>query len=104
MGVALFAAVEGRRQLAIPAEAYASNGDDAQTGDTTVKGGRLFPINIAAKPSDKEVLEVSTVIQDGGKEVVRRQPFAHVKMALAANRTAQEDYPKFDPLAIFFTW
>lgn len=103
MGVALFAAMEGRRQLAIPAEAYASTEASANrvSGVVTVKGNRLFPANIAAKPSDREILEVSTMVQEGGKEVVRRQPFAHVKMALAANHTAQEDYPKFNPLALF---
>lgn len=103
MGVALFAAMEGRRQLAIPAEAYASTEASANrvSGVVTVKGNRLFPANIAAKPSDREILEVSTMVQEGGKEVVRRQPFAHVKMALAANHAAQEDYPKFNPLALF---
>src|SRR3546814_7687822 len=30
-----------------------------------------------------------------------RQPFAHVKMNLAANHVAQEEYPSFDPLTIF---
>ena len=43
------------------------------------------------------------MIHDGEKEVVRRQPFAHVKMALAANHATSEDYPRFDPLAIFST-
>ena len=38
---------------------------------------------------------------DGEKEVVRRQPFAHVKMTLAANHQPAEKYPSFDPLAIF---
>ncbi len=103
MGVALSAAMEGRKQLAIPAEAYASVDTDLsqRQGNHIVKGSRLFPANIAAKPSDREVLEVSTILQEGGKEVVRRQPFAHVKMALAANRTVQDDYPPFNPLAIF---
>ncbi|MCO6188217.1 M23 family metallopeptidase [Rhizobium sp. L1K21] len=102
MGVALSAAVEGRRQLAIPAEAYASTeNSNAANAAVTVKGSRLFPANIASKPSDREILEVSTMVQEGGKEVVRRQPFAHVKMSLAANRPVQEDYPKFNPLALF---
>ncbi|MDX3929841.1 MAG: M23 family metallopeptidase [Shinella sp.] len=104
MGVALFAALDGRQQLAIPAEAYAALSPAAQAGkagDTAKRGERIIEPNIVAKPADKKIMEVSTMIHDGEKEVVRRQPFAHVKMALAANHVASEDYPRFDPLAIF---
>ena len=95
---------ESRQQLAIPAEAYAttdSGNHDAE--DQVTRGGRLVPTAIAAKPSDRNILEVSTVVRDGDKEVVRRQPFAHVKIALATKRVATESYPAFDPLAIFST-
>ncbi|MBX4991094.1 M23 family metallopeptidase [Rhizobium binae] len=101
MGVALFAALDGRQQLAIPAEAYASAAAEADQDTAVVRGGRLIAPAIAAKPSDRAIMEVSTVVHDGEKEVVRRQPFAHVKMTLAANHVATEDYPDFDPLAIF---
>ncbi|WP_037072544.1 M23 family metallopeptidase [Rhizobium sp. CF142] len=101
MGVALFAALDGRQQLAIPAEAYASASADAHQDTSVTRGGRLIAPVIAAKPSDRAVMEVSTVVHDGEKEVVRRQPFSHVKMMLAANHVATEDYPDFDPLAIF---
>ncbi|WP_454852046.1 M23 family metallopeptidase [Rhizobium binxianense] len=100
MGVALFAALDGRQQLAIPAEAYATAAD-AHEDTAVTRGGRLIAPAIAAKPSDRAIMEVSTVVHDGEKEVVRRQPFAHVKMMLAANHVATEDYPDFDPLAIF---
>ncbi|MDI7864244.1 M23 family metallopeptidase [Rhizobiaceae bacterium n13] len=107
MGVALFAALDGRQQLAIPAEAYASvaPSNAAQDEDDDVKrGGRLVAANIAAKPTDRSIMEVSTVVHDGEKEVVRRKPFAHVTMALAASHSIQDqEYPAFDPLAIFST-
>ena len=104
MGVALFAALDGRQQLAIPAEAYAmTDTKPVDDDDNVVRGGRLFATAIAAKPVDRQILEVSTVVHDGEKELVRRQPFAHVKMALAANHAAAEDYPAFDPLSIFST-
>jgi len=106
MGVALFAALDGRQQLAIPAEAYASLGAPNQTsknGETAKRGQRVLEPAIVTKPSDKKIMEISTMIHDGEKEVVRRQPFAHVKMALAANHATTEDYPRFDPLAIFST-
>lgn len=102
MGVALTAALDGRRQLAIPAKAYASTAEDGQDVLLVAKrGGRLISTTIAAKPADKQILEVSTMIQQGGKDVVRRQPFEHVKMSLAAAHSTQESYPPFDPLAIF---
>jgi len=101
MGVALFAALDGRQQLAIPAEAYASANSDAHEDTAVTRGGRLIAPAIAAKPSDKAIMEVSTVVHDGDKEVVRRQPFSHVKMRLAANHVATEDYPDFDALSIF---
>lgn len=102
MGVALFAALDGRQQLAIPAEAYALSDARADLDDEDVKrGSRIIGPKIAARPTDKAILEVPTVIKDGEREVVRKQPFSHVKMTLAANYAPQESYPPFDPLAIF---
>lgn len=99
MGVALFAALDGRQQLALPAEASASlPEEDAYTAS---RGKRLLGGNVVAMPTDRKILEVSTVVQEGDKEVVRRRPFAHVKMNLAANHVTSEDYPAFDPLTIF---
>jgi murein DD-endopeptidase MepM/ murein hydrolase activator NlpD len=99
MGVALFAALDGRQQLATPAEASAAIADDDL--DSASRGKRLLASNIVAMPTDRKVLEVSTLVHEGNKEVIRRRPFAHVKMNLAANHVAQEDYPDFNPLTIF---
>lgn len=103
MGVALFAALEGRELLAIPAEAAVA--DDQPIGkdddvDSVQKGGRLVAAVIAAKPTDKLIMDVPTVVAEGEKQVVRKRPFAHVKMALAANYPNEDDYPAFDPLNI----
>ncbi|UHS63913.1 M23 family metallopeptidase [Agrobacterium vaccinii] len=103
MGVALFAALDGRQQLAIPAEAFARADMDHDASETVRRGTRLLAPNIAARPSDRSLMEVSTVIHDGDKEVVRKVPFSHVKIALAANYSNQDDYPPFDPLNIFAT-
>ncbi|MGF9565587.1 M23 family metallopeptidase [Neorhizobium sp. JUb45] len=102
MGVALFAALDGRQQLAIPAEAYASV-PDAHDGDGVTRGKRLLGANIVAMPTDRKVMDVATVVHEGSKEIIRRQPFSHVKMQLAANHVATEDYPSFNPLTIFST-
>ena len=104
MGVALFAALDGRQQLAIPAEAYGALDPSAGGSQPTAaakRGSRILTPSIVAKPSDRTIMEVSTMTHDGEKEVVRRQPFAHVKMTLAANHQPAERYPSFDPLAIF---
>ncbi|SOC47200.1 murein DD-endopeptidase MepM/ murein hydrolase activator NlpD [Rhizobium subbaraonis] len=104
MGVALFAALDGRQQLAIPAEAYAAlePQDHVPHAESAAKRGqRILDPTIVAKPADKKIMDVSTMIHDGEKEVVRRKPFAHVTMALAASSPSGADYPPFDPLAIF---
>ncbi|MBL0374900.1 M23 family metallopeptidase [Rhizobium sp. KVB221] len=102
MGVALFAALEGRELLAIPAEASTMTrlGSDPKEGAATFaqKGKRLIAATIAAKPADKSVMDVPTVVIEGEKQVIRKRPFAHVKMALAASYPLEESYPRFDPL------
>jgi murein DD-endopeptidase MepM/ murein hydrolase activator NlpD len=103
MGVALFAAVEGRQILTTPAEASVITRQDAddRVGPTSViKGKRLITSAIAAKPADKAVMEVPTVVVEGESQVIRKRPFAHVKMALAANYATDQSYPRFDPLNI----
>jgi murein DD-endopeptidase MepM/ murein hydrolase activator NlpD len=104
MGVALFAALEGRELLTIPAEASAMTRDRSvsqdERADTVQKGKRLIANAIAAKPADKAIMDVPTVVIEGEKQVVRKRPFAHVKMPLAASYPADEDYPAFDPLNI----
>ena len=99
MGVALFAALDGRQQLAIPAEAYAKTQTVVKT-ETTKQGGRLLPAVIAARATDRKIMEIATLVKEGDQEVVRRQPFALVKMNLAGAHHTQEDYPAFDPLAV----
>jgi len=103
MGIALFAALDGREQLAIPGEAFAATDINGLATDTegAEKGDRLIGTAIAAKPSDRTIVEISTMIHEGDRSVIRSRPFAHVKMSLAANHQAKADYPKFNPLKIF---
>lgn len=99
MGVALFAALDGRQKLAIPAEAYAK-AVNAVRAETTKQGGRLIPATIQPRATDRKILEIATLVKEGDQEVVRRQPFALVKMSLASAHGTQESYPPFDPLAV----
>ena len=102
MGVALFGALEGREQLALPAEALASTDMSvASAGGTVEKGSRLIQSVVSSKITDREIMEVSTMVRDGDRDVVRKQPFAHVRIQLAAAKTTTKTYPKFDPLKIF---
>ena len=99
MGFALFAALDGREQLALPGQALAAV-DVATASGQAQKGGRLAAAQPRAKPVDRSVMEVSTVVHEGDHDVVRRRPFAVFKMSLAANHTTDVAYPKFNPLAI----
>lgn len=104
MGVALFAALDGRQQLAIPAEAYAL-GDmklrDTDSSQGVQRGGRLINNVISSKAASRSVLNVSTMSRVGDKDVIKRQPFTHLRMLISSGLPTQESYPPFDPLTIF---
>jgi murein DD-endopeptidase MepM/ murein hydrolase activator NlpD len=102
MGVALFAALDGREMLATPPEilnpsAFGSEGESADAA----KAGRLVAPRTMTGASDKRRMEVSTMTRDGDREVIRTLPFVQIKMALAAGHTTNRSYPAFDPLVVF---
>ncbi len=101
MGVALFAAL-GREQLATPPEiaALGERSDSSESG-ARAKTARLAPPQIAPKAKDRRRMEVSTMLREGDRDVVRTQPFVHVKMALAAAHNTTREYPPFNPLDVF---
>ena len=102
MGVALFAALDGRQQLATPPEiaelASLSGNDDAGEG---AKTARLVPIRQIARAKDRRRMEVSMVTKVGDRDVIHTMPFVQVKMSLAAGHTTNRNYPPFDPLQVF---
>ncbi|WP_171026216.1 M23 family metallopeptidase [Mesorhizobium comanense] len=102
MGVALFAALDGRQQLATPPEiaeliGLASNGDSGEVAKTT----RLVAPRQIAKAKDRRRMEVSMVTKVGDRDVIHTMPFVQIKMALAAGHTTNRPYPPFDPLQVF---
>ncbi|MEX0345223.1 MAG: M23 family metallopeptidase [Rhizobiaceae bacterium] len=102
LGVALFAALDGREQLATPPEI--ANLSDIALGDRegdNAKTGRIPRPLAVATAKDRRRMEVSTVIKSGDSDLVRTLPFAHVKMALAAGHTTERKYPRFNPLDVF---
>jgi len=102
MGVALFAALDGREQLATPPE-IAEIAEMAHQGDAgeAARTDRVIPTRIIARARDKRRLEISTVTKIGDRDVVRMMPFIEIKMALGVNRTTTRHYPPFNPLEIF---
>jgi murein DD-endopeptidase MepM/ murein hydrolase activator NlpD len=102
MGVALFAALDGRQQLATPPEiaeiAGPANSSDAGEGAKTT---RLVPLRQIARAKDKRRMEVSMVTKVGDRDVIHAMPFVQVKMNLAAGHTTTRSYPPFDPMQVF---
>ena len=102
MGVALFAALDGREQLATPPEiaelvSLARTGDSGQSAKTT----RLATARQISKAKDRRRMEVSMVTKVGDRDVIRSMPFVQIKMALAASHKTTRSYPAFDPLEVF---
>ncbi|MBN9271986.1 MAG: peptidase M24 [Mesorhizobium sp. 65-26] len=101
MGVALFAALDGRQQLATPPEIadliHLENGDDSGEQAKTI---RLVAPRQIAKAKDRRRVEVSMVTKVGDRDVVRTMPFVQIKMALAGH-TTDRPYPPFNPMQVF---
>jgi murein DD-endopeptidase MepM/ murein hydrolase activator NlpD len=102
MGVALFAALDGRQQLATPPEIAQLIGlaDGADSGEGA-KTTRLVPLRQIAKAKDRRRMEVSMVTKVGDRDVIHTIPFVQIKMALAAGHTTTRPYPPFDPMQVF---
>jgi murein DD-endopeptidase MepM/ murein hydrolase activator NlpD len=102
MGVALFAALDGRQQLATPPEiaeliSLARGDDSGEVAKTT----RLVAPRQIAKAKDRRRMEVSMVTKVGDRDVIHTMPFVQIKMALAAAHTTPRAYPPFNPLQVF---
>lgn len=100
MGVALFAALDGREQLATPPELMA-RGSLHGADQHSAKGSRVVPIAASLKNHDRRRLDVSTIIQEGERDVVRTLPFEDVHMVLAASPPTSRKYPPFNPRSVF---
>jgi murein DD-endopeptidase MepM/ murein hydrolase activator NlpD len=102
MGVALFAALDGREQLATPPEIanLVDMNKDGEAGEQA-KTNRITALRQVARAKDRRRMEVSTVIKDGDRDVIRTVPFVQIKMALAAGHKSTRSYPPFDPLQVF---
>ncbi|HWK66165.1 MAG TPA: M23 family metallopeptidase [Rhizobiaceae bacterium] len=102
MGVALFAALDGREQLATPPEIaeLVMPGNKGESGEEA-KTDRVSPTRQITRAKDRRRMELSTVSRVGDRDVIRTMPFVQIKMALAASHTTNRSYPPFDPLSVF---
>ena len=103
VGGALYAAVDGRQQLALPAQAFSLASTEAEAPAQVTKGMRPGLQIAMSEPQDSDVMMVSTVVREGSRDVVKLKPFMHVAAPMAAVPRKEYDYPSFDPLQIFST-
>ncbi len=102
IGVALFAALDGRQQLATPPELVTKEEMPAKSdAKDSTKGNRVIATVTKQKSRDRRRMEVSTMQKVGEREVIRTKPFEYVRMALAADHPASRQYPAFDAMAVF---
>lgn len=102
MGVALFAALDGREQLATPPELLRQDEMPSKIFDSGGdKSGRLVTTRPRRTFDDKRKLELSTMQKIGGREVIRSQAFELVDMTLAEEHAQHFEYPKFNALNLF---
>jgi murein DD-endopeptidase MepM/ murein hydrolase activator NlpD len=101
MGVALFAALDGRQQLATPPEiAELAHPESGGGLGEMAKTTRLVALRQIAKAKDRRHLEVSMVTKIGDRDIIHAMPFVRIKMALAGRTTARP-YPPFDAMQVF---
>jgi murein DD-endopeptidase MepM/ murein hydrolase activator NlpD len=101
MGVALFAALDGREQLATPPEIAKLVALGGKESGGAAKTDRVAPPRQITRAKDRRRMELSTVSRVGDRDVIRTMPFVQIKMSLAANHTTSRSYPSFDPLSVF---
>ncbi|MFC5387187.1 M23 family metallopeptidase [Aquamicrobium segne] len=102
MGVALFAALDGRQQLATPPEiAEMASPAPSDASGQKAKKPRVSPTRQISRAKDRRRMDVSMVTKVGDREVIHSIPLVQVNMALAAAYTTTASYPAFDPLRVF---
>lgn len=101
MGGALWAAVDGRQQLANPARTANDTLARANDGNSAlVKGDRPLAL-LPAQKVDEKIMQVPTVTKGENGDVIRKRPFAYAAAPLALVPRGLPEYPTFNPLNVF---
>ena len=101
MGGALYATLDGRQQLAQPAnilDKLINQSVDVKT--CSIKGDRPVTI-VVLQPVNEHILQVPTVTRVGNSNVIRKRPFTYASAPLAIAPKRSDIYPKFNPLTVF---
>ena len=104
MGVALFAALEGHYTLArtpAPEDIRAATAPRATGAAAILKGDKIVRKQIRA-PARRNVIQVSTVRQEGDRNLIRKRPFVLVSSPLSFDVTDKiASVPAFNPVRVF---
>ena len=99
MGGALYAALDGRENLLVPAELLEQRLDNNRI--TKALKGNHPHLRAGIKNDGSDVMMVSTITRVDGLDVVKSKPFMKISGSLSAAPIANLDYPSFNPLAVF---
>ena len=102
MGGALYAAFDGRQQMALPANLLDKLTSRSVGGKQATKGDRVISI-VALEPTREKIILVPTVTRVGETNVIRKKPFAYAAAPLAIVPTRKVSYAAFNPLTIYST-
>ncbi|MDD9909406.1 MAG: M23 family metallopeptidase [Ahrensia sp.] len=100
MGGALYAALDGRQQMTLPANVAGNYQFGSGQNSAVLKGDRPLAI-VALEPINQRIMQVPTVTRTDDGTVIRKRPFAYASAPLAAVPAQKVSYPAFDALAIF---
>jgi len=100
MGGALYVAFLGQDTFSTPYQALrVASPDSVETGFPTSKTRRLKPV--VQTRSEREIVEASISVDDGGKERISNQSFDRIRATLATAATSlAANIPPYDPAAI----
>lgn len=102
MGGALFAALDGRHQLALPAHALQGPPVETAREQGLAKGARLARlVDVPADNSGSNIMMVSTITREGERNVVKVRPFLHLETLLGMPPKREFEYPAFNALTVF---
>lgn len=101
MGGALFAALEGRQQLTLPAQTYDRTNSPENTGNLALKGNHPSFLVKLQKAEPSNVIMASTTTRQGDQVIVKAKPFMTIKASMATAPVAKQKYPSFNALAVF---
>ena len=101
MGGALFAALDGRQQLTLPAQSYEEVFSDEDTGNLALKGNHPSLYAKLQKSEPSNIIMASTSTRQGDQVIVKAKPFMAIKASMATAPRATQKYPNFNALAVF---